>query len=95
MRGVFFPHIFAPLNLSEGCGSKALVEVRIRRGKQAIFYFEENVAPLFKQRIRLEIHTIPTIIEHFSIAYIFFIKICANNGRITFTSIIDSFFHLT
>jgi len=95
MRGVFFAHILAPLYLSEGCGSKALEEVRIRRGKQTIFYFEEDVAPLFKQRIGLEIHTIPTIVEHFSMACIFFIKICANNGRVAFASIIDSFFHLT
>jgi hypothetical protein len=95
MRGVFFAHIFAPFYLSEGCASKALEEVRIRRGKQAIFYFKENVAPLFKQRIGFEIHTIPTIVEHFSMAYIFFIKICANNGRVAFASIIDSFFHLT
>jgi hypothetical protein len=95
MRSVSSALFFAPLYLGQGCGSKALIEIRIRRGKQAIFYFEENVAPLFKQRIGLEIHTIPTVVEHFSIAYIFFIKICANNRRVAFTAIIDSLFHLT
>ena len=94
MRSVFSAHIFTPFYLSEGCGSKALEEIRIIRAKQAIFYFEENVAPLFKQRIGLEIHTIPTIVEHFGIAYIFFVKICTNNGRVAFTAIIDSLFHL-
>ena len=94
MRGIFPAHIFTPLHLSKGCGSKALDEIRIRKLKQAIFYFEENVATLFEQRIGLEIHTVLAIIEHFGIGHIFFIKICTNNGRVAFTAIIDSFFHI-
>ncbi len=93
MISVFFAHIFTPPYLSERYGSEALAEFRIRRVKQAIFYFEENAAALFKNRIGLEIHTIPAIVEHFGITYLFFIKICTNNGRVTFTAIIDSLFH--